>query len=201
VQVRGLGQENLSPEVMHSYEVGYRGLWGNRLKTDATVFYYDLKDPIALIAGAPALIILAPAENKGAVYAIGYELSTELFVAPWCNLFANYTFQDLEREDGVLENDVSPPHKLNTGVAFTWKHRKHACLLDLFSHFVGTVDVPAGGAKMTPYTLINGRLAYAYDDLVECSLAAYNIGHDIHREVPAAQDLGTRLLFKTSVKF
>lgn len=201
VQVRGLGQENVSPEVMHSYEVGYRGLWRNRLKTDATVFYYDLKDPIALIAGRPALITLAPAENKGSVYAVGYEVSTELFVTSWFNLFANYTFQDLEREDGVLENDVSPNHKVNTGVSFTWKQQQHVYLLDLFSHFVGTVDVPAGGVKMTPYTLINGRLAYAYDDWLECSLAAYNIGHDAHREMPAAQELGTRILVNTTLKF
>ncbi len=201
VQIRALGTESLSPEVMHSYEVGYRGLWWNRLKIDVTAFYNDIKGPIALIVGRTALITPAPALNKGAVYTTGCELSTELFVTPWLNLFANYTFQDLEREDQVLENDVSAKHKLNTGLAFTWKRHKHAYFLDLFSHFVGTIDVPAGGAKMTPYTLVNGRLAYAYDDWLECSLAAYNIGHDVHREMPAAQELGSRILVNTTLKF
>jgi iron complex outermembrane receptor protein len=202
VSIRGLGTEDLSPEVMHSYEVGYRALFQDRLKAEATLFFYDLHDPMAAIAGRPPPVIVpAPTLNRGVVYAVGCELGSEVFVTPWLTAFANYTFQDLEREDNVLENDLSPQHKINTGFSFTWKQRAHTYFLDLFSHFVDTADVPAGGPTVHPYTLINGRIAYGYEDWAEVSVAAYNLGHDFHKEVPAGQELGTRVVAKTTLKF
>lgn len=202
LRVRLLGSEDLSPEVMQSYEMGYRGLIRDRIKVEGTVFYNELHGPLAAILRSrvgttvPSVVV-----NLGTVYTTGVELGGEVFVVPWLSVFANYTFQDLEREDGVLENDLSPQHKGNVGFALTGKRKDHTVSVDLFAHFVNTTDAPAGGAKVPPYSLINGRIGYEYQDWAEVSVAVYNLGHDVHQEVIIGQEIGTRILAKTTLKF
>ena len=189
---------------MQSYEVGYRGLLLGRVKAEGTVFYHELHGPLAAIR-QPRVGTTIPSimMNLGTVYTTGVELGGEVFVAPWLSLFANYTFQDLEREDNVLENDLSPPHKGNLGFSVTAKRRDHAVSLDLFAHFVDVTDAPAreGSGKVPPYSLINGRMGYEYQDWMELSVAVYNLGHDVHKEVANGQELGTRILAKTTFRF
>ena len=202
ISTRLLGAENLSPEVMQSYEVGYRGLIRDRIKVEGTVFYYELHDPMASVRfPRVGTTVTSVVRNLGTVYTTGFELASEVFVAPWLSVFANYTFQELEREDDVFENDVSPRHKGNVGFALTRKRKDHTVSVDLGALFVDTTDAPAGGAKVPPYSLINGRIGYEYQDWVEVSLAAYNLGHDVHKEVIIGQELGTRILAKTTLKF
>lgn len=202
ISVRLQGAENLSPEVMQSYEVGYRGLLLDRLKAEGTVFYYELHDPMASVR-FPRVGTTIPSivRNLGTVYTTGFELGGEVLVAPWLSVFANYTFQDLEREDDVFENDLSPQHKGNVGFALTGKRKDHTVSVDLGALFVDTTDAPAAGAKVPPYSLINGRIGYEYRDWAEVSLAVYNLGHDVHQEVIIGQELGTRILVKTTVSF
>jgi len=83
VSQKAFSSEDMSPEVLHSYEVGYRGLWINRLKTEATLFYYDAKDLRSFFIGKGAPVVPVRSINSGSVYTIGCELSTEVKITPW----------------------------------------------------------------------------------------------------------------------
>lgn len=201
---RPIGNEALNAENMQSYEVGYRSLWANRVKVEANVFHNRFDDIIQGIAGTPGLITEAPFQNKGRIYTTGTELSSEVFLLPWLTTFASYTFQDVEREDGAPEDDLSPPHKATLGFNSTYRGFSG----ELFMQYVDVTKAPAARTgqanpegKVAPYWWSSLRLGYAVHENAELALTIVNLFHDFHREHAASAELGSRILVEANLKF
>jgi len=201
---RPIGNEALNAENMESYEVGYRSLWAKRVKLEASLFNSRFDDIIQGVAGTPGLITEAPFQNQGRIYTTGAELSTEIFVCPWLTTFASYTFQDLEREDGAPEDDLSPPHKATLGFDSTYKKFSG----ELFMQYVDHTEASSARqgqsnpeGKVAPYWWTSLRLGYAVNENAELALTVINLFHDVHREEAAASELGSRIIVEANLKF
>ena len=207
VSTRSIGREDLKAETMQSYELGYRSRWFDRLKLDTSVFYNRLNhaigtstvdfDPLTLTTTTMFL-------NEGRANILGTEIGAEVLVLPWLTSFASWSYQDVQRLKDLTEHDVSPAHKATLGFTSTYGKLSG----ELFLQFVDVAEAPGdrGGLADAPgeiksFWWSSARLGYTINDHATLALVVYNLLHDVHREHPAGQELGTRILAQATVKF
>ncbi|MDP3542401.1 MAG: TonB-dependent receptor [Elusimicrobiota bacterium] len=118
---RFLGNPDLRPQQLHSWEAGWSGRTLDRsLKSCFTLYYMEIRDRIfqhVEIAGPPRVLDY---DNRNRATARGAELSVEYALAVDRTLFANYTFEKILDDKGVdsAGTDLrsgTPLHKANLG--------------------------------------------------------------------------------------
>lgn len=211
-----LGSNNLKPEQIASYELGYQGWWwSHRLRTRLTGFYNHISNLIAFpIFTGSSLDSLSPV-NGGTADVYGGETGLEILLASWLSGFANYAYQEIGQSNGGVSRRGFPHHKINAGLRANWNqwsgeaHYHHVGsasypLSDLFASFAPFF--PTGAVlpqeQVPSYNLLNIRLGYLIwldhtaDHVREAELAisVFNALNDTHREHPLGDLLGTRVL-------
>ncbi len=189
-----LGNRDLAPEEMLSYEVGYQTVIFERLRARLDLFYNQLERAIALQRRifsnlSPRL----PPIQTGSQWinvkdgeGYGGEVGFDVFIAPWLKMFLNYSYQ--EREASVPLVDPAPHHKGNAGFTLSVANGFSVTAL---VHHVGEPEVPSAG--VSPYTLVNLRLGYRftlYGRETELAVQAFNLFNDVHREFPGGDLIG-----------
>jgi len=103
-----LGNENLKPEVIDTYEVifDYRA----PVYTKLNLFYYEAKDLITYVADVDATS--KTAQNQAGINGYGLELDLSYDVHQKVNLSANYAYVHAEYEDTKLEVADVAPHQV-----------------------------------------------------------------------------------------
>ncbi|RKY31263.1 MAG: hypothetical protein DRP74_05270 [Candidatus Omnitrophota bacterium] len=204
VYVNTSSPEELRPEKMRSYEIGYRGLVLERVKPEVTVFFNELRNYICAttdVAGPPTL---TTEKNQGRVNIFGTEIGANYLVTDWLKTFANYTYLHVKRTDDILQDDCTPEDKANLGASLTFDNNEdNKFMVDIISTFVGPCAAPGltGGGKIGKYQLTNIRVGYEYKDWLETSIYVFNLFKDKHKEFTGALDLGTRVIGKCTIKF
>ena len=220
------GSQNLSPERIISYEVGYQGWFLNhRLRIRTALFYNHIT---SLIAGgslqiSPSAITNGNVNGQANIY--GGEAGIEFLATSWLSGFANYSYQEVNQ---ALSPDPQnsaqralPRFKFNVGLRGDWENGISS---EATFHHYGSVTYPAaddfaalsqfGAPQINPrvgsYNLLNLRVGYkfwqekaeaGYMRDAEVALSAYNSLNDEHKEHPLGDTIGSRVMGWITVRY
>jgi len=182
-----LGNRDLDPEEITSYEVGYQAFLFKRLKARIDLFYNEIDRFIDSPEPTGPDQLTIPNKENGSIF--GGEFSLEFLLAEWLKGFLNYSYQ--EREVDLRSLGMAPHHKGNVGLNVSLKNGFSA---SVFVHHVGESEGFPG--HVNPYTLVNVRLGYQFKVLgneTELSLQAFNLFNDVHREIPGGDLIERRV--------
>jgi len=207
-----LGNEELDPEVLTSFEAGYQtSLLEKRLKLEANVFFNQIDGLIGIdvpfeLETALEGELIGSMDNILDEEVWGVEAEVSIWPDSWLTAFANYTWTQV---DDLTYGGIdlrTPEHKINAGVSAGPFSGLTGTLL---VHYVGETDWPPGlrspgipreiwlpGYRSAPsYTLVNLRVAYRFlKDRAEAGVHVFNLLNDKHREFPVyGEEIGTRV--------
>jgi iron complex outermembrane receptor protein len=209
------GSEQLSPEQIISYEVGYQGWWWNhRLRTRLDMFYNHLSDLINFqTVGTTRTLV-----NGGDADIYGAEGGVEILLSSWLSGFANISYQKVRQTFTGEFRRGAPDFKANVGVRGEWdtglsgegsvNYVEGATypLLDSASSLVSLLPAQT----VDNYTLLHLRGAYklwqekaaaGYMRDAEVALSAYNALNDTHKEHPLGDTIGSRVMGWVTVRY
>jgi iron complex outermembrane receptor protein len=198
-----LGNDELEPEEITSYEVGYQGKLHERVKMQANLFYNDIEQIIDKVTKSPTLTVW---ENTYNARAAGYEIGVDLLIAEWLSLSANYSYQKVENRETNEKIDLSPENKFNARL--DWR-LDNGLSGQVSYHFVDNSRltwVESGTTTIyeaEEYNLVNASAGYRFlDDAMEARLSVFNVFNDKHKEFPNFGDeIGSRVNATVSYKF
>ncbi|MDQ1317484.1 MAG: iron complex outerrane recepter protein, partial [Candidatus Poribacteria bacterium] len=136
IDVKLHGNKELTPEWINSYELGYQGIFGARLKGGIDLFYnkldglFEIK-PVetypegALFPGSPGGVIPSKvsALNSGDVNAKGGEINANVSLTDWLSMQANYSYQYVTDSKTGKRLEYTPIHKFNPGLSMEFSQK------------------------------------------------------------------------------
>jgi len=192
-----LGNTELRPEEMLSYELGYQVLLFERLRVRVDLFYNQLEQLIDL---QPVLSTVSPFlppiptraqfMNVEGGEIFGGEVGFDVFIAPWLKGFLNYSYQ--ERKGNITAMGFAPHHKGNTGLIFSFTNGFSASVV---VHYLGKAKGGVIG-QVDPYTLVDLRLGYrfqVFSHAMELAIQAFNLLNEGHQEFPGGDFIERRV--------
>jgi iron complex outermembrane receptor protein len=228
IQAQGVlfGSENLDPEQIISYEVGYQGwYWNHRIKLRADLFYNHISNLISFgiipssnntqstfsNGGTP------PGSPGGEVDIYGGEAGVEFLVTPWLSGFANYAYQDINQTYSSTSRvqRAGPRFKVNGGVRLDFLNGLNG---EAVLHYIGaatypidpsfaaffgpTFGTPIPDQRIGSYFLLNLRGGYRFwKDKAEIAITAFNALNDKHQEHPLGETIGSRVMGWLTIKY
>ncbi|MFQ5779426.1 MAG: TonB-dependent receptor plug domain-containing protein [Nitrospiria bacterium] len=201
-----VGNRELDPERIVSYEAGYSTLLFERLKGEITLFYNRLTDLINAdpVVGPPTQFTQF---NVGKTEVYGGELGGEMLLTPWLTAFANYAYQQVDGQTPDPIKRAAPRHKVNGGIRMEFGN---GLKTNLLVHHVSKIAFPEtkaitalGRSRETgSYTLVNLRAGYRiWDEKMEVAFSVFNLFNERHRDHPLGDQIGTRVLGTLNLKF
>ena len=207
IEVRG--NEDLSPEWITGFEVGYQGNFGTRLRGSVDIFHNKLDGLIdfdvvetypenATFPGSPGGIIPSVVSPLNIIDAAarGGEINASLAVTRWLSTFANYSCQYVTDSGTGERIESAPLHKINPGLSGNIGQNS------LFSIFANYVDKTVWkddweAEKVDSYTLLNFAASHRLlDGDLEIALSVFNLLDDRHLEHPEGTEVGRSVLLK-----
>lgn len=201
VNIAGSPTSNLNPERIASYEAGYSILLFNQLKGEINLYYNRLSDLIDIQGN--------PISNLTRAEIYGGEIGGDLLLTRRLKFFGNYSYQEIHQPlDGIpFPNSAvraGPSQKINGGGEVKMSNGLFAQLL---IHYVTKVQFPPTFlvGQVVPqdipsYTLLNLNVGYRFfHDKVGLTLSSFNLLHDIHREYPLGDEVGSRVIAQLNV--
>lgn len=188
-----LGNKDLSPEKIITYELEHNGDFG-RVRTTATGFYYEIRNVIDL--GAARVTSVVPPTfqtassyiNKdGVIAAIGGEFGSEVAIREWLSGFANYSYQSIRSVQVISAEAVSPRHKVNGGL----RAKSRGLTANLWVHWVD--QTVWGSVRLSDYHMINAALGYRFPGRLnglEIGVSVFNLTDYEHYEIPPGTAFG-----------
>ena len=178
-----LGNHDLRPEQMRSFELGYWGRPMKNVQIEASL-YYNLVDRLVQFEQIGATTDFGP-RNVNQDRAYGGELQVEVQLDKPLFGFANYAYGIRQDRDTHERNPSAPRHKVNGGVRFEsqgWT----AMAWVTFTDDVTYID-PSGVliGESDPYALVNARIAYRFtmgNADAKVYAQAFNLLDHDHRE-------------------
>ncbi|MCX6584430.1 MAG: TonB-dependent receptor [Candidatus Aminicenantes bacterium] len=188
------GNSNLKPEVVTSYEIGYRSTVSRHLQLDLGFFYNRYENFFSLsrsvtfynqneiFPGFPGGVfprtMTSSFENWGDGWGMGGEINLDFSLNNRVSGFFNYSYQVIKNKDDDpsslnideknRERPENPKNKANAGLRFLFKN---GISLNLLAHWVDktrkVVADSSGRMYLSPvgaYFLFNPRLGYTFPD-------------------------------------
>ena len=197
IDVKVIGNEELSSERITSLEFGYRGTFGDRLRGTVDTFFNRLDGLTSintvetyaegdLFPGSPGGVIPAVVSrfNDRDADALGAEIAAEFSITRWLSAHANYSYQHVTDSNTGETVDSAPRRKLNSGLC---AELVRGFFVSLFANYVdGTVwdDV-----EIDHYALLNSVVSYRLGN-IEIGLSASNLLNNEHMEHPQGDEVG-----------
>lgn len=211
-----IGNPNLDPERIISYELGYQGwFFKHRVRARGDLFFNHISDLInnRAISSTPPLVA-SFVNDQGEADIYGGEVGIEFLAASWLTVFVNYAYQDFHQEFTDTAERGGPQHKVNVGVMGEWDnglrgevtfHHVGSATYPLPGTFALFESPPVGPPLITPgsspdprvdsYNLVNIRGGYLFwNKQAEVAFAVYNALNDRHREHPLGDILTSRVM-------
>jgi len=210
------GNEDLVVEKITGYEIGYKGIFADRVFVTLDVYYNELSDFITDLAPSvnpkyPGQITL-PGEtqtrtvwsygNAGSVTESGFEISVNHYFGDHLIVNANYSFFDFK----ILEQNVNdvllpnaPKHKMNAGV----NYQENDYQVGMSVKVIPTYDWAAGIYKgpILAYTLVNLNASYRILPQLELTLNITNLLNREHYQIFGGSLIGRRALLGMTATF
>ena len=201
-----LGSRNLQPEEILSYELGYQGWYfRHRVRVRADLFFNRTWDLI----GQESTPTVVRTVNSGETGVYGGEVGVEFQATSWLTGFANYSFQEIEKNTIGHARRGAPQSKVNAGLRGEWENGLSG---DMVLHHVGSAQYPIAqsfdifgvspGNRAESYTLLNLRAgcrlweqdaAAGYRQSAEIAVSLFNVFDD-HREHPLGDLISRRIM-------
>jgi iron complex outermembrane receptor protein len=191
-----VGNPDLDPQRLVSYELGYRGRLRDRVRGTVDLFYSQFDDSIETRPD-PADPTQLTLVNTSAFETVGGEVGLDVLLAEWLLGFANYSYQYRYVNDPAVPG-VVPRHKANAGLTLT----RWGFTGTFWLNYVGKAEGALG--KLDPYTLVNVRLARSFKLFgqdAELAVQAFNLFNDVHQEVVFGDEIDRRISGTLRVKF
>ncbi|MEN8142789.1 MAG: TonB-dependent receptor [Thermodesulfobacteriota bacterium] len=212
-----LGSEDLDPEEINSFEIGYQGKFGNNLKCFLNLFHNTITNLIIYktIDPWPTPMIFQRANVDDAT-AMGGEIGFDYLIAEPLKLSVNYSYQDTTYDDTsgdplnftYSDGDRvpgSPEHKANATLDINFESGISA---QLSVHYVGKYNIITWNQgtgtvhEIGDHTLTGIRLAKMFmNDKLEWSVEGFNIFDVQQQEFPLADELASRWMTTLRVTF
>lgn len=223
------GSNNLTPEVITSYEIGYQGWFlKHRLRARLDLFFNHISDLIGRggVTGSTTAFTFfngaTATSNGGSADIYGFETGVEFLATPWLTGFANYAFQEIGQTYSTTNrvHRGAPRVKANVGFRAELDNGLNG---EITLHYVGSANYsidpsfaafsippflgsPPPSSKVESYVLLNLRSAYQFwkvggRNQAEVALAIFNTLNDRHKEHPLGETLGSRVMGWFTVKF
>lgn len=175
ISLGNVGNEDLRPEKLDSYEIGYRGLFFDKLELNIETYFTRYKDLITLDGGL---------RNTSRADTNGFEVSIKYPIFPWLSVVTNYSFINFNAriadspEERDSPDDTTPDQKANFGLRFKLDSGFSANL-DL--HYVDRIKV--ANEFIEEYLRVDLRLAQEFwDGKGEISITGQNLQEKRHAE-------------------
>ena len=207
IDVKIIGNKELVPEWMTSFEFGYQGTFGGRLRGGIDLFFSktdgltaikaaETHDENALFPGSPGGIIPSVMSmfNDRDADAQGGEVSADLSVTRWLSAYGNYSYQRISDSKTEEEIRSAPRHKINSGLCL---RLGRSFLINVFANYVdGTVWE---NTEVDPYMILNSMISYKMG-AVEARLSISNILNDRHLEHPQGDEIGRSMVLSLTYR-
>jgi iron complex outermembrane receptor protein len=215
------GRQNLSPEQIISYDLGYQGwYWRHRLRVRADAFYNHSSDLISLRNQSATLAVFSNDIGSADIY--GGEVGFEVLATKWLTGFANYSYQEIHQTFTGRVQRAGPHNKFNVGLRGEWDNGVNA---EAIFHYYGATNYPPGQSFTTfsqaglvtlpnpdvgAYNLFNLRAGYrfwqqkaaaGYMRDAEVAVSVFNALNDEHKEHPLGELIGRRVMGWVTVRF
>ncbi|MFN7975899.1 MAG: TonB-dependent receptor [Acidobacteriota bacterium] len=209
LDITATGNENLDPEKITSYELGYRAFPRSDLLLDINVYHAKLKDFVQFIAtefyDPPGNTIPKHYTyiNAGDATEDGVELSAEYYATDHLSVYANYSYTDTNQPDEVT--DVISKSKAGMTVQYT---RKKGFNGSIGVNYSDKLEFPASTAFYTAgtipsFTVVNGAAFWRFleDGMLSVGLRGTNLFNKKHREFIAGDIIERKVLAEVSIRF
>jgi len=209
------GGQDLSPEQIISYDLGYQGwYWRHRVRVRADGFYNHISDLISVRNQSPTLAVYTNDTGSADIY--GGEFGVELLATKWLTGFANYSYQDIHQTFTGRVQRAGPHNKFNVGLRGEWDNGVNA---EAIFHYYGSTTYPPGQSFTTfsqppfalvtlpnpnvgAYNLLNLRAGYRFwHDKAEAAVSAFNALNDKHQEYPLGETIRSRVMGWLTLRF
>ncbi|MBN2121238.1 MAG: TonB-dependent receptor [Candidatus Omnitrophica bacterium] len=193
-----LGNRDLNPEEIVSYDVGYEFPMFKKKAKGRINFFYNEMDKIIediLIAPLPPTFMYF---NDGKKNVRGCEAGLDFLITDWLTGFTNYTYQRV-KDGPVGTRNSAPEYKVNTGLRCNFDNGLSA---GVTAHYVDTYETDTTMGKVDSYVLLNGRIGYKFPNTdTEIAIAVYNMLHDRLRQYSTGDEVGTKGTLTINCKF
>jgi iron complex outermembrane receptor protein len=188
--LRLVGNPDIDPHRLQSYEIGYQGAFaGRRLGVETNLFQMRLKD---LTAGYPKSMTFFPSflmtlsfDNLDNARARGAEAKVKYRLGPGRSVYANYTIEQITDQLGdVSVTNGTPDHKVNVGGLFDLGYFSAGLNAGYKSGYTLTSLSLNQTERIPAYWRIDARAAYRPSRQTEIFVAANNLLDPLHVEFP-----------------
>jgi iron complex outermembrane receptor protein len=211
------GNSDLKVEKITGYEIGYKGVFENKLFITFDSYYNQLKDFITDLGPGlnpkyPATIIL-PGEttprniwsytNAGKVNEAGFEIAAIYYLSEAWHVDANYSlfsFEVIEKHQNDVLLPNSPRYKINGSITYTHPAGHEA---NLSVKYVPGFDWAAGVFRgpINAYTLVNLTGTYILSSSYSINLNVSNLLDRKHYQIFGGSLLGRRAMLTLTASF
>lgn len=217
------GSNNLSPEEIVSYEIGYQGWYArHKVRLRADLFFNHISNLInnrPTPAGTGTFV-----NDPGQADIYGGEAGVEVLVTHWLSGFSNFSYEEIGQSFTDTVRRGAPRFKANAGVRGEWDNGLSA---EATIYHVGAATYPIAGTffrlepffppgtavpntRVGSYNLVNLRGAYrfwqekaaaGYMREAEVAVSVFNALDDLHKEHPLGDLIGRRVMGWLTVRF
>jgi len=203
------GNEDLKPERIISYDLGYHTTFFQRLKATLDLFYYEMSHfilPLGSEFGDEIYSI-----NSGTAKGIGGEIGSEYLITSWLKGIFNYSYQWITDEN-EKQNEAYPVNKFNVGARL----KVSGLSANILANYVGSIreeylvsSFPFIKRKdlLGDYVILNARVGYSFlNEQMEIALSGQNLLNDTNFKgklynYPTSDPIPLRVFVSISVKF
>ncbi len=182
IQIRG--NEDMVPEEVLAYEIGYRVRAANALFFDLTAYYNDYDkvasdrgdQPEMVFEPTPHIVLPLNAENEDSAKTYGFELATDWQPSEWWQLKGSYTWWKAERKldiEGLVGSSPRNQFSLRSAINLPYEIK-----WDLWLRYVDNLPELSVDAYMT----LDTRLAWWPTAAWELSIVGQNLFEPSHLE-------------------
>ena len=180
VGIGHIGNNDLRPERLDSFELGYQGIFFDKLELNIETYFNHYKDLITAQFRPDVL------DNTSRIDTNGFEVSIRYPVNSWFEFYTNYSYINFDAKisDDTLERDdpdnTTPEQKANLGLRFNLKNG-FSGNVDL--HYVDRIKVDTFDETIDDYMRIDFRLAKKFwNGRGEIAIIGQNLQESDHAE-------------------
>jgi outer membrane receptor protein involved in Fe transport len=201
INVEVMGNKDLVPERITSFEFGYQGRLGARLRGGVDLFFNKLDDLIFfgvtdtynkdyLFPGSPGGIIprIVSTLNKDDIKTHGGEIAASYSIAKWLSAYVNYSYQYVTDSRTGERIESAPQHKINPALRIK-PGKSH--LVNLFANYV----------SRTHHDNEEIETCIMHNFAISCELGGNEIGLSVsnildnkHLEHPDGNEIGRSMI-------
>ena len=191
-----VGNEDLSPERVDSFELGYsKYLADKQLRVEVNAFYQDYRDLIDMSEITQVLVNLSGVTSQGIELSADWQIVEPLLLT----VSATRMELDLEQEDEVLR--FRPETMFNIGLEWSIAESTRLTARYLYVGQRWDSSIPTGNVLLEESSQLSLSLSHRFSEYAQLVLSGYNLLDETNEMAIGYKDRGSsvRLSFELSL--